>query len=60
MLFLLDKSNLELLTSGYWRVFQDDLENKGEVISTKKNISMCYYTDGTFFYNGTERRLEDT
>ena len=39
--------------SGYWRVFREDWDNKGTVRSFAKNISMCYYADGTFFYNGS-------
>lgn len=50
---LLNQEILDLLTSGYWRVFQDDVENRGKTISTMKNISMCYYPDGRFFYNGS-------
>ena len=44
---------MKILTSGYWRVYQDNVENRGTMISTQKNISMCYYPDGTFFYNGS-------
>lgn len=50
---LLDNRSLDILTSGYWRVFKDDIESRGSVISTSKNVSMCYYSDGTFFYNGS-------
>jgi hypothetical protein len=50
---LLDEENLEILTSGYWRVYQDDLESRGSITSTPKNISICYYPDGTFFFNGS-------
>ncbi len=49
---LLDVESLEILTSGYWRVYSDELESRGTTISTHKNISMCYYPNGTFFYNG--------
>jgi hypothetical protein len=43
---------LKLLTKGYWRVFQDDTEIKGQMISRNVNTSICYYPDGKFFYNG--------
>lgn len=49
----LDNSSLDVLTSGYWRVFKDDMESGDKTASSPKNISMCYYADGTFFYNGS-------
>ncbi len=50
---LLDSGALGILTSGYWRVYQDEVESRGQKMSTPKNTSMCYYPDGTFFYNGS-------
>lgn len=58
----IDTESMEALTSGYWRVYKDETESRGTVTSTSKNISMCYYPDGTFFYNGstgTWKVLED-
>ena len=49
----LNNESLEILTSGYWRVYKDVMESRESTISTPKNISMCYYPDGTFFYNGS-------
>ena len=50
---LLDNSSLDILTSGYWRVFKDEMESGGKTASSPKNISMCYFADGTLFYNGS-------
>ena len=49
----LDNSSLDVLTSGFWRVFKDEMESGGKTASCPKNISICYYSDGTFFYNGS-------
>ena len=49
---VLDNERIQQLTSEYWRIYQDDVENRGTTRSTKKNISFCYYPNGTFFYNG--------
>lgn len=49
----LEDKHLEILTSGYWRVFQSDVKSRESTRSNPKNISMCYYPDGTFFYNGS-------
>ncbi|MGB3848629.1 MAG: hypothetical protein WA958_01580 [Tunicatimonas sp.] len=50
---VLDDTTLHKLTSGYWRVFKEDLVNKGNVRSSPKNISICYYPNRTFLFNGT-------
>lgn len=58
----LDSENLKILTSSYWRVFTDEVDIREKNVSTKKNISVCYYPDGKFFYNGsmgTWKVLED-
>lgn len=48
----INQETLDQLSHGYWRVYQDDLESRGQTISTQKNVSVCYYSDGQFFYNG--------
>ena len=58
----LDNESLKTLTSGYWRVYKDELESREKVASTPKNVSICYYPNGTFIYNGstgTWKVLED-
>ncbi len=49
----LNDEKLDMLTSGYWRVFREETEIRGTSKVTPLNISMCYYPDGTFFYNGS-------
>ena len=58
----LDNESLKTLTSGYWRVYKDELKSREKVASTPKNVSICYYPNGTFIYNGstgTWKVLED-
>lgn len=50
----LDEKVLQKLTSGYWRVFIDEMSVKGHVKSSPRNVSVCYYPDGTLLYNGNK------
>ncbi|MEQ9098320.1 MAG: hypothetical protein RIF36_23265 [Imperialibacter sp.] len=50
---VLNDQALATLTGGYWRVFEDATENKGHTLSSPMNVSLCYYPNGKFFYNGS-------
>ncbi|MEQ8533400.1 MAG: hypothetical protein RIB86_16210 [Imperialibacter sp.] len=50
---MLNDQALATLTGGYWRVFEDATENKGHTLPSPMNVSLSYYPDGKFFYNGS-------